>query len=209
MRNCFSAFNIAVIGLLFYVLMPSLATGQTRRQKEISHIDTYVKKLNSMAKRNTRPDLIVADISDYDRQSPRWKKFSSSESLEKFRSETDIFNSANNWLKEGKLVMSAITLSSPSGDWAKYLDLYFRRDGTLAKSESELRTFDGEFAAKQNFYFDRKGNLLKRTLKYFDLSTDKPKKPGNVYLTDNLSFINEDIYYKTVARLPFAHLIPR
>ena len=143
MRNYFPIFNIGVVSLIFCVLVPTLITGQTRRQKEIGLIDTYVKKVNSMVKRNTKPDLIVADVSDYDRQSPRWKKFSSTESLEKFRSETDIFNSANNWLKDGKLVLSVITLSSPSGDWAKYLDLYFSRDGTLAKSECELRTFDG------------------------------------------------------------------
>lgn len=209
MRNYSSLFNITLISLIISFVSQSPAFSQTGRKTEIKQIDAYVKSLNFTAKQKPEPDLIYADVSDYDKQKPRWKRFSSTSSLEKFRTETDIYNSANNWRKSGNVVLSVVTLSSPSGDWAKYLYMYFRNDGTLAKSESELRTFYGDFVAKQNFYFDRKGRLIKKTLKYFDLATGKLTKPDRANLADNLSFINNDNYYKKVTDLPFADLIPR
>jgi len=197
------SFLFTLISLIASFVSPPAASSQTSKKAEIKQIDRYVRSLNLMTKQKPLPDLIFADVSDYGKQKRRWKRFSSMRSLEKFRTETDIYNSANNWRKKGKIVVSVVTLSSPSGDWVKYLSMYFRSDGTLAKSESELRTFYGDFVADQDFYFDRKGKLLKKTLKYFDLATGKPTKPDDTYLTDNLSFVDEENYYKTVTKLPF------
>ena len=186
----------------------TIVNAQTRKNPEIARIDAYAKSVDASVQKHKNPHLVFADTSTYDQAKPRWQKFASARILEKFREKNEIYNSANNWIKNNKIVLSVITLSSPSGDWAKYLYLYFRDDGTLAKSNSELRTFYGDFVAQQDFYFDRNGAILKKTLKFYDLRTHKPKHLEDPYLSDNTAFINEDNYYVNTRKLPFAGLLP-
>ena len=188
-------------GILILISLNCAALSQNRA---IHQIDAYVKVVESFAKRRG-PQLVFADVADFELQRPNWKKFNSVKLLEKYREGNDVYDSANNWLKNNKLVLSAITLSSPSGDWAKYLRLYYREDGSLAKADSELRTFHGGVIVQQGLYFDRKGKLLKKTLDVFDLATKKRKKPDSSYLSDDQA--DDDRFYRTTKKLPFAHLI--
>ena len=174
---------------------------QTKGTTTINQIDQYVRSIDKITDRKKEPDLVVADVSGYDERVEKWQLFKSSADLEKFREGTETYSIANNWRANGRIVESVFTLLSPSGDWAQYLTHYFRPDGSAAKVTSEMRTFNGDYIIIREMYFTRRGKLLKRTVKYLDLTTKKPKKPDAEI--DNGS---EKEYYKKVSALPFYSL---
>lgn len=197
---------------LFFILilMALPANGQTNRSASIKQIGAFSKAVNDFIKqnkRNNQSQIVVAETSDYGSPKPTWRRFASMKSLEKYRETHEVYNSANSWRRNNRTILSVITLSSPSGDWAKYLYLYYRQDGTLAKAESDLLTYRGDFVARQKFYFDPGGKLVKKSVAFFDLNSEKPKKPASSYLSDNAPFLNENNYYKTTAMLPFSELL--
>ena len=183
---------------------------QTNKNAEIKRIDAYVKTLDAFVK-NRQPQLIFADVSDYDEESsPKWRKFASEKVLEKFREETsETYTIAYNWQQKGRIVKSNFTLFSPSGDWAQYVYHNFRADGSLAFVQSEMRTFNGDLIVVQDFYFDRAGRLLKKSIKYRDLQTNKPIKPTKEFLETKGDFSNDVEYYKKTSKLPFAGLLKK
>ena len=195
--------------IIFFAFQFFNVSAQTNKKAEIKRIDAYCKTVDAFVKKYKSPQLIFADVSDYNESEPKWKKFASAKSLEEFRETGETYSISYNWQKKGKIIMSSFTLFSPSGDWAKYVYLYFRADGTLAKAESELRTFVGSFIAMQDFYFDRTGRILKKTVEYKDLESEKTIQPSKDFLEANSAFINEDNYYKNTRRLPFAALLKK
>jgi len=195
--------------LLLIFLSVAIAEAQGRDKATIKRIDAYCKTVDAFLKQNARPQLVVADISDNGEGKPKWKSFASKQMLENFRRTTDIYSSAFNWRKNKHIIFSAITLSSPSGDWVKYLKLYYRDDGTLAKGKSELRTFYGDLVARQSFYFDKKGRMLKKTMGFSDLDSGKPIKVAKSDLGEIAPLLTETNNYKSISSLPFAHLLER
>ncbi len=195
---------LVTLSVIFCLCLGTNASAQT----DVRSIDAYSKKIDAFTSANKRAVVVIADTSDYTDQNSKakWRKFASEKALETFRDKTEVYNVALNWLRGGKVIASNMTLSSPSGDWAKYVYHYFREDGTLARVKIDYRTFQGDFLILQNRYFDRNGKLLKKTTAYQDLQTHKPKKPGKDYAGSNASFLAEDIY-KTTVKLPFARVI--
>ena len=171
----------------------------------VKQIDTYVRSIDNQMKRQTEPDLIIADISDYETDKPKWQRFKSTKELEAFREQTETYTIANNWRSKGRLVSSLFTRFSPSGDWSQYATHYFRPDGTAAKVVTEMRTFNGEYIIIRNMYFDLRGKLLKKASKYLDLTTNKPKKPTPEMLDENSGFFGTE-FYKKASSLPFYSL---
>lgn len=99
------------------------------------------------------------------------------------------------------MIAANFTNFSGSGDWAHYLNYYFRPDGSLAKIEADLDTFYGNAIVERQFYFVKNGELIRRTKRVSDLKTHKPKKL-------NEDFIDEEVYlFKKVSKLPFASLL--
>jgi len=195
-----------IFGFFFVIFALSLlpVAAQTNKNAEIKRINSYVKRTDAFTKRSKNPQLIFADISDYnDDSKSKWRKFASEKALEKFRETSETYTIAYNWQKSGKLVQSTFTLFSPSGDWAQYDSYYFRENGTLAKIASELRTFYGDLIVLRDLYFDGKGKLLRQTIRYRDLRTKKPvKKPKDS------DYQSSDVkIYKTVRQMPFARLL--
>jgi len=202
--------TIILISIFLATLFSAAASAQTGKKAEIKRIDAYVKTLDRLLKRSRKPQLIFADTSDYNEGSrPKWRRFASENALEKFRTKTETYSIAYNWLQKGKLVRSNFTLFSPSGDWAHYVYYSFRADGSLAKAESEMRTFNGDLIIIQDFYFDRQGRLLKKTIKYQDLQTQKPIKPTKEFLENNGDFSGDVEFYKKTSKLPFAKLLTK
>ena len=193
------------ITLLLIFCAVATASAQT---STVAGIDAYCKTIDKMTEKSKTPDIVFADVSDYEKnEKEKWQKFASEAALEKFRETTETYTIALNWRKNGHLVASNFTLSSPSGDWAKYVFQYFREDGTLAKAKSELRTFNGELSVTEVRYFNSKGTLLKKTLKYADLTTGKPKNPGKEYRDGSSGSMKEKDYYMSTRKLPFAKLL--
>ena len=190
--------------LIFVVLMVSLTTAQTKSSTEVRRIDALAKSIDRVAKRSKK--LVVADTANFDEDKTKWQLFDSEDALEKFRDKTETYTIAYSWKHSGRVIASNFTLFSPSGDWTKYVLHYFRTDGSVGLVRSELRTFYGEFIVKDDRYFDPRGRLIKRTRKYFDLTTGKPKRPTNEMREDNSSFYRVD-YFKKAGDLPFAKLL--
>ena len=201
--------NLLNILFAFFIFQSLFVFAQTGKKAEIKRIDSYCKSVDTFVKKYKSPHLVFADVSDYNKNKSKWKKYNSERAFEKRRETQESYNIAYLWQKKGKIVKTNFTVSSPSGDWAKYVFLYFREDGTLAKSESELRTFVGDFIALQDFYFDRKGRILKKTLEYRDLRTEEPKKPSKDDLEDNSFFMDKTNHFKKTGKLPFASLLKR
>jgi hypothetical protein len=194
--------------LIYFVVVSSalLVPAEAQRPtgvRTVVEIDTYARSIDIFIKRNPNARFIVADVSSQDDEEPRWKQFASEAELEKFRESRETYTVAYNFRKSGRIVASNFTNFSPSGDWARYTDHYFREDGSLAKMRSELRTFYGDFKVIKELYFDRRGKQLKRSVHYLDLTTNKPKKPTR----DLLEGMAETEHYMHVNKLPFADLL--
>jgi hypothetical protein len=178
---------------------------QPKVDASVRQIDAYVRMVDRMMQRRKAPDLIIADVSDYETDVPEWRAFKTEKDLERFRESTETYTIANNWRQRGRIVSSFFTLFSPSGDWAQYVTHYFRLDGTAAKVIIEMRTFNGDYIVTRSMYFDTRGKLLKKAAKYLDLTTKKPKKPTPEMLDENSGFFPGE-YYKKVSSLPFYSL---
>lgn len=192
--------------ILLLTLMFCIST-VVSAQATVATIDAYCKTVDALTKKSKEPHLIAADTSDYENANAtaKWQKFATEKELEKFRETTETYSIAMNWKKNGKIVASNFTLFSPSGDWAKYVFQYFREDGTLAKVKVDYRTFMGDLIILQDIYFNAAGKLLKKTNRFEDLTTHKPKKVKKDSYDPGM--LNEVDYYKTTRKLPFAKLI--
>lgn len=185
-----------LVGVIFAAAVS--ASGQARTARSIKVIDKYAASIDKTVDSRSRPDIVAADTAAIDAAKPAWKIFDSVDALEKAGTEDDTYTIAYSWKKDDKLVASRFTYSSPSGDWAEFVFHYFRADGSLARVDAELRTFTDDCVIRQSFYFNSSGKSLKRTRRYFDLNTDKPRKP--CLGANALKFE----YFKTAAALPFA-----
>ena len=194
MKTCFSLFVLFAASLSVF--------SQTAKTNTVAQIEAYAKSIDQMTKRRKEPDLVIADVSDYDTDKPEWRKFKSTKELETFREKTETYTVAYNWRTNSKIVSSVFTVFSPSGDWAQYVTHYFRPDGSAAKVNTEMRTFNGDYIIIREYYFDARGKLLKKSAKFLDLTTKKPKKPTAEMLDEKSGFLKAD-HYKKVSALPF------
>ncbi len=192
------------IVLAIFLCSVGITFSQNKKTTLIKQIDAYTKKIDSITKFQKDPTLIFADISQTSK--PKWRKFTSTKTLEKFREKTETYSISYNWTKNHRIVISTFTFFSESGDWANYVYYYFRQNGTLAKIETEYRTFYGHFVAIQNIYFSPNGKLINKTIKYYDFD-DKPIKTPTEWLPDNKDQMSDFNFYKTIAKLPYSHLV--
>ncbi|MFT3746045.1 MAG: hypothetical protein QM785_17375 [Pyrinomonadaceae bacterium] len=196
--------NIAFLTALILLCAASNVAAQAKISPAVKKIDAYVKTVDAIRTKLKKPSLVFGDTADIESDKEKWQKFASDKALEKFRTRNEVYNIAYNWLSGGKIVQSSFTLSSPSGDWAKYNNHYFRVDGTLAMIESDYRTFLGDFMVIRRRYFDTAGKQIHMTEKYLDLRSKKPKKHPDGVMGDDKDEVD---YYLTTATLPFASLL--
>lgn len=183
----------------FLILQLSCFAQKSADEGALAAAREYVKTVNKFAEKEGDPHLIVADVSDYNEGSkPVWKKFASQMELENSREEVEVYTIAFVWFREKKPAAVNFTYSSPSGDWAQYVEYVFRPDGTAAGVRRELRTFMGDLIVVRTAFFDQQGKTLSETKEFFDLETKKP-----VPATDNFADVDVEIY-KQVKDLPFA-----
>jgi hypothetical protein len=196
---------LVIFSSLIFAQTNKIGTSKRVKQtdKQIKPIEDYAATIDKFVKKEGKPHLIIADISDYNEsEKPVWKKYNSEKTLEKARETTEAYTIAYIWKKSGKPVAVNLTLSSPSGDWAQFVLYYFRADGSLAKIDSRLNTFYGDASILKTFYFDAKGKKLKESVKYQDLQSEKTFDPK-----DREFYDQEVDVYKNVKSLPFAKLL--
>lgn len=192
-------FDWALFVLPTVLIVASIGFGQS----SIRDIDAYAKKLDSFSRLHKSSAITAADVSDYQTKSADdWRVFKTQAAFRSYTKKNEVYTTADNWKQNGKLVKSEFGYSSPSGDWSQAVGNYFRPDGSLAKASSEMRTFVNNCVIKKNFYYDASGKLISKTAKYFDVRTNRPKKPCEAMGSGEVT------YYTSVSKLPFAKLIP-
>jgi hypothetical protein len=179
----------------------ALTGRQAQNIADIASIEAYSKQLDAYTRRNARRGRLFGDTaSPTDGNAPpRWQEFKTKSALER----AEVYSAATLWSKPtGAPVVAAFSLSSPSGDWAQYVNYYYRTDGTLAKIHAELRTFMGDLIVIRDRFYDPQGRQLSEKTRYLDLNTRKPKKVEEGGFMD----IPFELYAKT-SQLPFYPLI--
>jgi hypothetical protein len=193
--------NRILITFGILLVFSASVTGQERKTPspkatELAAINAYVKQVDRFMKRNDKRSRTFGDMGDEQRQ---WREFKGGVA-EGETDPADLDEVAYVWLRKGKVVAVAFTFQSGSRDWAHFVTHYFREDGTLAKLHSRLNTFYGNVSAIRDKYYSGNGRLLRKTARYLDIETHKPKK--------NPNFHDEPIpVYLSVRRLPFYTLL--
>ncbi len=133
----------------------------------------------------------------------KWREYKSKAQLDTAAGNGKVYFAAIASFNKSKLVLATLTQSSPSGDWARFTDYFFRPDGTLAKRDQNLSTFYGNYTMhKTEMYVG--GKPFGETLQYRDLDSHKilRKRPEQ-------GIDDEAPIYRTTAALPFAGLLRR
>jgi hypothetical protein len=178
---------LIVTFILLSACLPALS--QINRSA-IGEIDTYTKGIDRFIKSKPKSRLF-RDVSTS--QKSNWREVRAKQA-------EGLYETAEVWTREGKVVAANFALSSPSGDWMHFINYYFRADGSLAKIEAQLNTFYGNVSVLRKRYYDANRKQLKATERYLDLETRKAVKPPD--------FIDHQIpMYSRVATLPFGRLL--
>ncbi len=198
-----------VIRSLFLLSLTSLSVATNAQTKPspnqdqgIASIQTYVRQVDAFIKLNKNRHRVFVDVEPGDDKKPdHWEEFKTAAKRKSLDDENAYDEVAFVWLKKGKLVAANFTFQSGSGDWAHFVNYYFRDDGSLAKIHTRLNTFYGDTTVEQDRYYSYDGKLVRSSTRYFDLQSHRPlrRKPN---------FQDEPIPdYKTVKDLPFYRIL--
>lgn len=191
--------NFLKICLVVFSIYLSVAFSQTSKSVQIKQSDAYSRKIDLFIKRHQKSEMIFGNVSSTEKS--KWRKFKTDSAREKADTGENLNENALVWRDKGKVIAANFTFQSGSRDWAHYVMYYFRPDGTLAKVDATLNTFYGNMTVERAFYFDKNGKLIHKVARYLDLTSQKPRKPNDGFLD------NEVIFYKKVSKLPFAFLL--
>lgn len=192
----------------------------SNRSLDIAAIEAYCKELDAFKKSNPNRARFFGDVSSWDQSgmtlnapSPKWKEFKSRKARESAGTGDNLYDVADIWIKDDKVVLAEFWFGSPSGDWSQNVIYYFRDDGTLAKMQSTYAGFNlnpfpnrEEFGARlvQTRIYDANGKRLRKTLRCFDLG----EKPRQRKCSGDYSHHEGAVYLK-VQRLPLYKLLTR
>ncbi len=169
---------------------------KTPKELLVEEIQKYCSSIDGHGVKRP-PDAIVAMAVAGDPPAVGWQRFQSEDELQNMWKKDGTDDAAYIWFTEGKILFTAYTLQSNSGDWAVYARYCFRGDGAIASIESELRTFEGNISAQRKWFFDSNGEIVQFSETFADLTTDKPTQPGE-------GFYNQETpIYKKVTELPY------
>ena len=204
--------QIATVFCILFVLVQSQDPEQsTKRRASVAAIEIYCKELDAYRKSNPNPARFFGDVASSDSQAPKWKEFKSRKAREAAATGDNLFDVANVWSKDGRVVVAEFGLGSPSGDWSQLVTYYFRADGTLAKMRSSYAGFNlNPFNNPENFgarlvqtrIYDTNGNRLRKTLQCFQLG----QKGRQRRCSGDYSRYEGEVYMK-VERLPIYRLL--
>ena len=173
----------------------------------VAAIEDYCKQIDAFKKNNPNGARFFGDVSSWDQSgmtlnapSSKWKEFKSRKARESAGTGDNLYDVADIWIKDEKVVLADLWFGSPSGDWSQSVSYYFREDGTLAKMRSTFAGFNlnpfanqEEFGARlvQTRIYDANGKRLSKRLQCFELgekgrqkkcSGDYSRYEGQVYL---------------------------
>ncbi|REJ75318.1 MAG: hypothetical protein DWQ47_07480 [Acidobacteria bacterium] len=194
-------FKILLLILCLTAFAGFLPAQEPGDKKALADAESFVKEAREYIEKQGEPHLVIADLADHKESSkPVWTRFETQEAFENTEGE-DIYTIALIWTKDERVLAVNFTYTSPSGDWAHYVDHIFHPSGYAVQIRKELRTFNGDMIVVRNVLFDSYAKELKSTKEYFDLNTQKPVKA-----TDNFQDVDVDVYIRA-SDLPFFDLL--
>jgi hypothetical protein len=196
----------AVVSILAFVTLIAAQTPSTAKpttkSSEVAAIDAYCQELDDFKKsQRNRARILGAEVDQTD--IPKWKEFKSRRAREKefFEDVADV------WMKNGKPLVAELNSETNSGDWSKFVQYYFRDDGTLAKMRTTFAGFmvfseHGGGRIVQERIYSSKGKLLQKRLHCFEL--EKKHRP----IKCSGDYSNYDgTYYRRAQNLEFYGLL--
>jgi hypothetical protein len=155
--------------LAFVTLTVAQTPSDATESSEVAAIDAYCKELDDFknSERN-RARILGAEVDQTD--VPKWKEFKS----RRARGKAFFEDVADVWMKNEKLVVAELNSETNSGDWSKFVQYYFRDDGTLAKMRTTFAGFmvfseHGGGRIVQERIYSSSGKLLQKRLRCFEL----------------------------------------
>jgi hypothetical protein len=192
-------FSLLALVTLIVAQTPSAAKPTT---SEVAAIDAYCKVLDDF-KNNKRNHAHILGGEADETDVLKWKEFKSRGEREK----TFFEDTADVWMKDGKLVVAELYSETNSGDWSQLVQYYFRDDGTLAKMRTTFAGFmvfseHGGGRIVQERIYSSKGKLLQKRLHCFELERKhRPLKCSGDYSK------YDGTYYRRAQNLPFYGLL--
>lgn len=196
--------SILAFATLIVTQTPSAAK-PTTKPSEVAAIDAYCKELDAFKNRkHNRARILGAEVDQTD--VPKWKEFRS----RRARGEALNYildNVADAWMKNGKLVIAELNFETNSGDWSKFVQYYFRDDGSLAKMHTTFAGFmvfseHGGGRIVQERIYNSNGKLLQKRLHCFELE----KKHRRIKCSGDYSNYDGE-YYGRAQNLAFYGLL--
>ena len=89
------------------------------------------------------------------------------------RSDNLILSELQLFHKDGMIIAAFLNESTPSGDWIKQTEYYFRGSGNTAFIFSVLNTFLGNVSVETGLYFDLDSVQIREEKQVFDLKSKK------------------------------------
>jgi hypothetical protein len=171
-------------------------------------IDAFCDPLAKHAQQKENVPAIFADVSDPQAdKTEHWLRIKDKDELDRRAKANGLYTQAFVWRQEHGTFVSMF-FTSPSGDWGEYVDHCFRQNGSLARTEATLNTFnayrdddpDAPVSRIRTRYFDSAGRQIRSRKRVIDIKTRKPLKA--TFQDD------EETFFKSVGKLPFAGLLP-
>ena len=202
---------------------PSKSTNQVtaaagRRNLELAAIEAYCKEVDAFKKSNLNRARFFGDVSSWDQSgmtlhapSSKWREFKSRKAREAAGTGDNLYDVADIYTRDDKVVLAEFWFGSPSGDWSQSVTYHFRDDGTLAKMQSTYAGFNlnpfpnrEEFGARlvQTRVYDANGKRLRKSLQCFELG----EKGRQRRCSGDYSH-HEGVVYLKVQRLPLYKLL--
>lgn len=209
---------LCILGHITLNIAQTPSRGQATPPSEVAAIEAYCKELDSYKKSNRDQARIFGNVASWDQSgltlsapSPKWKEFKTRKAREAASNGDNLYDLADVWVRDGKVVIAEFWSGSPSGDWSQSVVYYFREDGTLAKMRTTYSGFNvnpfsdpNEFGARlvQTRMYDTNGKLLQKRLQCFELGEKgRQRKCSGDYSH------REGVIYKSVNRLPMYRLL--
>jgi hypothetical protein len=189
---------------LTFTFLTSGIDAQTRREvaAEVRLIEQYTNKVDRVVNDPRQRFRIFGDVSSAREDGPSvWKEFKNENEMDAAGTGENLNVQAKVWAVDQKIAGAKLFFTSPSGDWAHFVDYYFRPDGSLAKIRGQLNTFYGNVSVIRSQYYSASGKLLQSSTTYFDLTTHRRKRKP-------VDFFDQPVpVYPSVDRLPFNNLL--
>jgi hypothetical protein len=162
----------------FGLLTPALArTPSPRgpaRTAGVAAIEAYCKALDGFKKR--RPARVFGNVAAWDQSgltlsepTPEWREFESRRARQSAATGDNLYDVADVWVKDGKVVAADFEYGSPSGDWSQLVTYYYREDGTLAKTRNTFASFHIRGRIVKEIIYGADGKRLQTRLRCFEL----------------------------------------